>query len=364
MKLNRRQKIRFLSYTLVFVLILLLGSFAYSVGNKNEGYSIAGGGTFLKISDYIRDAAKSGYGITNSSIRNYFIPTKTLSEFNSFRDNLPSGVSICDSINGSCGGANGHSYQSASAANSAGLCSIGNPSPSSLSGNNNWSWACQGTCGGSNSGCSATYSLPNTVCSSNWSPNNSMMCTGSQIGYIQTGDLNACLAYCQSVRATCCYGQQGGCNGNYCNGNPICGAYTGNLVFGCSGCQVYNYSTRCCDPAAPAPTMLANGVHSVSACGSAGGFLETEDSSCVSAAKFCRFNQSSCPSGWTKYQYWSETTGNSSVFCSNYNAKWGTCNAWYPCNTGSHVWANIPPESAGCGSSGNISATVVKIGCY
>jgi hypothetical protein len=57
-------------------------------------------------------------------------------------------------VDGVCGSANGGSF---STAFTAGLCSAGNATPVSGGNGSNWTWMCDGTNGGSNASCSATF---------------------------------------------------------------------------------------------------------------------------------------------------------------------------------------------------------------
>ena len=86
----------------------------------------------------------SGVSVT----KDYFVPTKTVSEWNAFKANKPAGftISAC-MVSGACG-------------NSAGTCSQGNVTGDSgpISGNNNnRTWTCTGQNGGSNVSCSTCY---------------------------------------------------------------------------------------------------------------------------------------------------------------------------------------------------------------
>jgi hypothetical protein len=62
-------------------------------------------------------------------------------------------------------------------------------------------------------------------------------------------------------------------------------------------------------------SLLYNADHDSNACTSAGGEVVTVEGS----VKICRFNQSSCPSGWSQYKNWSTTA---SKTCD------GSCMTW------------------------------------
>lgn len=66
-------------------------------------------------------------------------------------DVTPTACSATSAINGACGGSNGQTLKSAP---SSSLCSVGNASGVSVSGNQ-WVWTCKGVNGGKNANCSA-----------------------------------------------------------------------------------------------------------------------------------------------------------------------------------------------------------------
>jgi len=82
-------------------------------------------------------------------------------------------------------------------------------------------------------------------------------------------------------------------------------------------------------------TIITNGDHYASECTSAGGTVQIDGTK-----QFCKFIQSSCPSGWSQYNNWSTTTAQS---------KTGTVQNGCPgaknCATSSHGWGNIARES-------------------
>jgi len=103
------------------------------------------------------------------------------------------------------------------------------------------------------------------------------------------------------------------------------------------------------------------------------------------SAKQCRFNLPSCPSGWTRYQSWSNTTAISLLPAQCINTCWW--GRWYyNCDTGSHAWANMATETCqrrygnqcfdntDCNACGHppgpeceaysATATITQIGCY
>lgn len=106
------------------------------------------------------------------------------------------------------------------------------------------------------------------------------------------------------------------------------------------------------------------GGKATSQCASSGGSVFDTGS-----GKICRFNQSSCPSGWSSYQNFSATTPRDTTggFC--YHNPSTT--APTGCVTGSHSFANTAIETcsqfnpcSGCGCSGSLSsAIIVARGC-
>ncbi len=108
--------------------------------------------------------------------------------------------------------------------------------------------------------------------------------------------------------------------------------------------------------------LLVNGVHTNQGCTTAGGTVVGDGS----GNNMCRFNNSSCPSGWTQYLNWSATTGAGPAPASGVNSCGGSSVG--PCQgnayTGSHTWANIATEQAYNASvcDGNISQGVMN--CY
>ncbi|MES2966453.1 MAG: hypothetical protein V4668_01545 [Patescibacteria group bacterium] len=106
--------------------------------------------------------------------------------------------------------------------------------------------------------------------------------------------------------------------GQYCNADgTVCtdaGAVGGTTLPTCSNGQTLVADASgawVCGSGTTAPTTnwLVNNQHSESQCASLSGSVVTEG-----GVKFCRFNATSCPSGWAQYQLWSTraayTTGN------------------------------------------------------
>jgi hypothetical protein len=136
-----------------------------------------------------------------ATTKRYFIPTRTLTEWNSFKNNSPWGASITECpINGVCSW-------------SANTCSVGTPS-----GYNPWScggsqtWTCLGQYGGMSDFCS----IANPPCAMNgvcwWSANTCN--AGTAWGY------NA--GSCGGSQTWTCYGQNGGIDASCSIANPPC----------------------------------------------------------------------------------------------------------------------------------------------
>lgn len=106
---------------------------------------------------------------------------------------------------------------------------------------------------------------------------------------------------------------------------------------------------------------LINGVHVKSQCIASSGIIVGSGSN-----KFCRFLQSSCPSGWTQYNSWSETVQGSSNYISEYDG--GGCPIdetsckirTDTCTTGSHIWADTARETKTCNGADAIGSMFFK----
>lgn len=117
---------------------------------------------------------------------------------------------------------------------------------------------------------------------------------------------------------------------------------------------------------------LAKGLHSSAQCSSLWGSVTN-----INGNKVCKFNRSSCPSGWTRWGNWSTT---SSKTCNNGVHQDCDGQGWTPvsCTTWGHSWWNTATEnclyisagirdgSAGCNVTQRSTcwATVTQIACY
>lgn len=115
-------------------------------------------------------------------------------------------------------------------------------------------------------------------------------------------------------------------------------------------------------------SLLVSSVHLSSSCVSAGGTVRKEGS-----VLMCRFDQSSCPSGWTQYQSWETTSGSGCSSglgdngcyscCASCNPVHGFANAGNTCSycTGG---LSCVCENGGGANYSTCTATIVQIGCY
>ena len=130
----------------------------------------------------------------------------------------------------------------------------------------------------------------------------------------------------------------------YCNGTSWAEIGTGSSSSGYTG-------------------NLVNGVHTGTDCANAGGNAYPTNSSTY----VCRFTDSACPSGWTKYNSWSTTLAHHCTYLCDYNGYLSNA-VDVGCTPGQHTtFANTPTESChfDCGGNGgDCSATITSIGCY
>ncbi|MDD4531308.1 MAG: hypothetical protein PHH21_01205 [Candidatus Pacebacteria bacterium] len=158
-------------------------------------------------------------------------------------------------------------------------------------------------------------------------------------------------------------------------------------------CPVNSGSPISCTATRSAASYLVNNVHKESDCTSAGGTVVTTDTS----SGQCRFNASSCPSGWTQYKSygtysnprtgltycgggrptgsctgsWSDGAGNVLVYlaasaCCGGNCC-GSCTTSFICFGDASYTASyyaIDVAGAGCFASVWYCQTVSQVGCY
>ncbi len=120
---------------------------------------------------------------------------------------------------------------------------------------------------------------------------------------------------------------------------------------------------------------LVNNVHNYAACTAAGGEIVPGDAS----YPMCRFNASSCPSGWTQYNEYCTATqatcdgtdcsgccGNCSGYCVGSSCTTGASHSWGKGNlsctyTYFHSWSYPCVKNVG---SATCYGTITQIGCY
>ncbi|MBY0538700.1 hypothetical protein K2P47_04890 [Patescibacteria group bacterium] len=151
-----------------------------------------------------------------------------------------------------------------------------------------------------------------------------------------------------------------------CQSAPACPA--GYTAIGAASRQVAScgtsnqhdrYTQTCGRNVCQTAALLVNGQHNETQCTALGGTVIVDGTN-----RFCRFNQSSCPSGWAAFQQWSTfTAGTVSGTCQkdgspvNYTT---TCNA-------SRGWANAAAPTGAtsqCGMLLTCTPPRTQIGCY
>jgi hypothetical protein len=181
-----------------------------------------------------------------------------------------------------------------------------------------------------------------------WTPEPDCVKTGGSSSPINLTYSAVCKegGYVVGSKTTICFLSQ--CSSDYC-------AKIGEKV------QAY-----CCYP--DSFVFLYSKKHTPLECTNSGGTVESNGSE-----SFCRFSNSSCPSGWTQYNNYSKTVANT---CSGTT---GACTNLNPrvCTTGYHEWSNIVAETCSyynqarnfvCPSTGarplTCTAKISQIGCY
>jgi len=120
-------------------------------------------------------------------------------------------------------------------------------------------------------------------------------------------------------------------------------AGTGPWTWTCNGLNGGTASGAC-----SGVLSLVNGSHTSTSCASAGGTVVSDGS----GHNMCRFNSSSCPSGWTQYNNWVTISGSGGTTAiapasSCVYATWSAC--IMTVSVGPHDWANGPmPVWTGC----------------
>jgi hypothetical protein len=140
-------------------------------------------------------------------------------------------------------------------------------------------------------------------------------------------------------------------------------------------------SSPSCTASRNNPLPLVNSVHTEASCVAAGGEVVASD---VSYSQ-CRFNASSCPSGWTWYNNWSTTSTGASCGALTSRPPCITCGS--VCTPIGHAWSTEGRNSCAassstpynCGAGGSCSecsccqcpsspitcyANLIQVGCY
>jgi hypothetical protein len=175
----------------------------------------------------------TGWATTNR----YFIPTKTLAEWNSFKNHLPWGSSITECpISGVCGG-------------SSNSCSVGTPS-----GYNPWScggsetWTCLGQYGGTNASCSiANPPCPTPI---NWLCNNAYAWFSPGVPCFAGTSSSYNAGSCGGSATWMCLGQNWGTNDSCNHTNPPCSTPVNGVcgwsVNACNAGTAWSYNPWVC----------------------------------------------------------------------------------------------------------------------
>ncbi len=109
---------------------------------------------------------------------------------------------------------------------------------------------------------------------------------------------------------------------------PTCSYYAGGWSCGSVvTCQADDYGEAIC---AKMGDPLYENKHTVNQCETWNGEVVTVEGD----KEICRFNATTCPSGWTHYKNWSTTQPETLSY-------YGNC----PCTTGSHNWGDVARES-------------------
>ncbi|EFK95317.1 hypothetical protein LDC_2665 [sediment metagenome] len=82
-------------FVLVFLFVVGVGG-VFALNTYLTGFQINNGNTTIDTFSYDTVAVSAGekYRIVNSTSNSYFLPTKTLEEWESFKNNKPSGVTV------------------------------------------------------------------------------------------------------------------------------------------------------------------------------------------------------------------------------------------------------------------------------
>jgi len=115
-------------------------------------------------------------------------------------------------------------------------------------------------------------------------------------------------------------------------------AVPATMYFTCGGsCSAG--SSKSCSTAPVGTGFLSGSDHSTDSCTAAGGVVMQDGSD-----SFCKFDRTSCPSGWTKFKNWTTTSPKTCNGTTNDNSNCPS-NSSMTCSTGSHSFSDHSPES-------------------
>ena len=234
------QKLFFL-FLLLFFIFLFNSQKIFAINNWGEGYNIKGNQTLdVCVSNL------SCYRVTNSnSSYSIFVPTKTISEWNTFISNKPSYISInscsCASSANSCGQISYGTY------NCSGVCSA--TTPANPSGYGSTCYSAYNDCGQRNTGtigCSGACSATTPANPSYYGQG----CSASNACGTNYGTYN-CSGACSATTPILNYcGRCSSIVGYYatwyvCSNNCEDGSYLGLVRTPNTGCCASNYGQGC-----------------------------------------------------------------------------------------------------------------------
>lgn len=147
------------------------------------------------------------------------------------------------------------------------------------------------------------------------------------------------------------------CNTDMCdlyNSMGFCAGFCGTVSLGsgavyrtCGGsCSAGSSKTCSTAPLGTGASFLYDSIHSTDDCTAAGGTVQQDGTD-----KFCKFDRTSCSSGWTQFKNWTTTTAKTCTGATNDNTKCPVSS----CTTGGHDFSNTAPES--CNYKSNRSWT-------
>jgi hypothetical protein len=241
-------------------------------------------------------------------------------------------LSALATLTNACGAA-ATTYVYSASAYSGTYCVMGTPTPASPSwpsAGNSTTWTCPVT-SGSPISCTATHS-PAPVAG---------VCGAAATAYPYSAS-----AYSGALCST----------GTASPTTPAFPAVGSSSSWSCLG--INGGSSPSCTASRNNPASLVNSVHTEASCVSAGGEVVASDVS----YNQCRFNASSCPSGWAAYGHWTTTTPGTIPASSVRTCGSCSISACSAGVTGSHAWANTATIESGASQTDEWTNTVGA--CY